>query len=280
MIRKSKSQKLSIAVLFFTPFLFSCSDSDPAVTERVVSVVVTHLNDSGTVVLQNNGGDNLSVKKNGTFSFDKAIAVDEDYEVTVKTQPTNQTCQITDGSGTIGDSDPEISVVCGKVIFITDATTDGSIGAGGVEAADSFCNSDDNKPDDSKTYKAILTDEVNRRACTSAFCSSRSGNRDWVLSPNTTYVRSTNTIIGTTNGGGIFDLDTDTLLNSYASGPQVFYWTGVVPDWTVFDSCLSWSDNTNGNNGSFGSSDAVNADAIATFFAPCDSDFHLACAEQ
>ena len=46
---------------------------------------------SGTVVLQDNGGDNLSVSANGPFTFATALASGAAYAVTVKTNPAGQT---------------------------------------------------------------------------------------------------------------------------------------------------------------------------------------------
>jgi hypothetical protein len=52
---------------------------------------------SGTgLVLQNNGGNNLSVSANGSFTFTTAIASGGSYKVTVLTQPSSptQTCGV------------------------------------------------------------------------------------------------------------------------------------------------------------------------------------------
>ena len=54
---------------------------------------------SGTVVLQDNGGDNLSVTANGSFTFATKVASGSAYSVTVKTNPSGQTCTVTSGSG-------------------------------------------------------------------------------------------------------------------------------------------------------------------------------------
>ena len=47
---------------------------------------------SGTVVLQDNGGDDLSVSANGPFTFATKLASGAAYAVTVKTNPSGQTC--------------------------------------------------------------------------------------------------------------------------------------------------------------------------------------------
>ena len=60
---------------------------------------------SGTVVLRNNGGDDLSVSANGPFAFATKLASGAAYAVTVKTNPSGQSCSVANGSGTIGSAD-------------------------------------------------------------------------------------------------------------------------------------------------------------------------------
>lgn len=67
----------------------------------------------GTVELQNNGANNLSISSNGNFIFATTATGGDPYNVTVVTQPTNQTCTVTNGSGTVGNANvSNISVVC------------------------------------------------------------------------------------------------------------------------------------------------------------------------
>jgi len=56
---------------------------------------------SGTVTLQNNGSDDLAVNADGPFTFATALGDGSAYAVTVLTQPTGQTCTVSNGSGTI-----------------------------------------------------------------------------------------------------------------------------------------------------------------------------------
>jgi len=70
---------------------------------------------SGTgLVLQDNGGDNLSISANGGFTFATAIANGGAYNVTVFTQPSNptQTCVVTSGSGTGSANVTSVQVNC------------------------------------------------------------------------------------------------------------------------------------------------------------------------
>ncbi|MCP5032218.1 MAG: 3-carboxymuconate cyclase, partial [Actinomycetia bacterium] len=60
---------------------------------------------TGTLVLQNNGGDDLILTADGAFTFATALADGSAYDVTVLTQPAGQICTITTGSGTLAGAD-------------------------------------------------------------------------------------------------------------------------------------------------------------------------------
>ncbi|TMH43804.1 MAG: hypothetical protein E6H56_02840 [Betaproteobacteria bacterium] len=88
---------------------------------------------SGSVVLQNNGGDELSISANGTFTFSTPIASGTAYSVTVLTQPTNpsQSCTVTNGSGSVGSGDvSNVSVSCTTNSFTVGGTVSGHNGTG------------------------------------------------------------------------------------------------------------------------------------------------------
>ena len=65
-----------------------------------VSGTITGL--TGTVVLQNNGTDNLTITTNGPFAFRTPIPVNLGYNVTVLTQPTGQICTVANGQDVYG----------------------------------------------------------------------------------------------------------------------------------------------------------------------------------
>ena len=68
---------------------------------------------SGTVVLQDNGGDDLSVGANGGFTFGTGLAAGSAYSVTVKTSPAGQSCTVANGSGTVGSANiTNVAVTC------------------------------------------------------------------------------------------------------------------------------------------------------------------------
>ena len=68
---------------------------------------------SGTVVLQDNGGDNLTLSASGSFTFATTVASGAAYSVTVKTNPSGQTCTVANGSGTMGSANvTNVAVTC------------------------------------------------------------------------------------------------------------------------------------------------------------------------
>jgi Putative esterase len=68
---------------------------------------------SGTVVLQDNGGDNLSVSANGSFTFATPVASGAPYSVTVQTNPSGQACTVSGGAGTVGSANvTSVAVSC------------------------------------------------------------------------------------------------------------------------------------------------------------------------
>lgn len=68
----------------------------------------------GSVVLQNNGRDDLSLSSNGGFTFATALAGGGAYAVTVKTQPAGLSCTVRNGSGTVASANVgSVEVSCG-----------------------------------------------------------------------------------------------------------------------------------------------------------------------
>jgi len=67
---------------------------------------------TGTLVLQNNGGDNKTISLTGGFTFNTSIAYGSTYAVTVLTQPANQTCGIANPSGTVTGNVTNVAITC------------------------------------------------------------------------------------------------------------------------------------------------------------------------
>jgi len=92
----------------------------PPLTTYSIGGSLSGLASGASLVLQDNGGDNLPVPANGSFAFATAIASGAAYAVTVLTQPTGQTCVVSAGSGTVGAADiSSVVVTCSTNVAAT-----------------------------------------------------------------------------------------------------------------------------------------------------------------
>lgn len=104
-----------------------------------VGGTVTGLAGAG-LVLQNNGGDDLTVSASGTFSFATPLADGASYDVSILTQPASPTqiCAVANGKGTIagGASVSSVAVRCAPVVrFVLVADkSDNSVGTFALDA--------------------------------------------------------------------------------------------------------------------------------------------------
>jgi len=114
---------------------------------------------TGTLVLRNNGGDDKSITANGAYTFATPIASGMTYAVTRFTNPTNQACTISGGSGTVGGAsitnanatcvtagvDPGIK--CSATTFCNPTTQfccfDPALGQGTCQAIGTSCSKTD-----------------------------------------------------------------------------------------------------------------------------------------
>jgi hypothetical protein len=85
-------------VLFIPFLLIACGGNIPTHT---VGGTLLGLALGKNVVLQNNGGDALTLSNNGSFVFPTASSEGASYQIKVFTQPSGQTCVVSNGNGTI-----------------------------------------------------------------------------------------------------------------------------------------------------------------------------------
>ena len=93
----------SLLFLTVSTLLISCGVGNESSSTATYTVggTVSGLS-SGSLVLKNNGGNDLTVSANSTtFAFATALASGATYAVTVGTQPSGLTCSVSNGSGTI-----------------------------------------------------------------------------------------------------------------------------------------------------------------------------------
>jgi|GEM_PF-372156 len=136
---------------YFTVAAVNIAGPGPASTEIVAKPLpasvtvyanVTGLNPlsaggaaGSSLVLKNNGGDNLTINTNGLFAFATKVLMNNPYNVTVATQPTNpaQTCTVTPpASGTITLSNVTINVACVTNNYTVGGAVTGLVGSGFV----------------------------------------------------------------------------------------------------------------------------------------------------
>ena len=104
---------LALATVSCVAVLYGCGGGD-AQNTYTVSAKVSGLSGSG-LILQLEGGSDLAVMADGTYTFATPLASGMSYQVSLKTQPSlpRQICSVIDGSGTIGTAHvSEVAVTC------------------------------------------------------------------------------------------------------------------------------------------------------------------------
>jgi hypothetical protein len=84
------------------------------------------------LVLQNNGGDDLVVSANGTFSFKTAVDAGSPYNITVLSQPSapTQSCSVGNAAGTAATNVTSVNVTCSTGSVNIGGTVSGLAGSG------------------------------------------------------------------------------------------------------------------------------------------------------
>jgi len=103
----------SILIILLSAVLYGCSGTPGSTSSFSIGGTVTGLTGMG-LVLQNNGGDNLTITASGAFTFASKIGGGKTYNVTVLTQPTSpaQTCTVTGGTGAATTNVTTVVVTC------------------------------------------------------------------------------------------------------------------------------------------------------------------------
>jgi hypothetical protein len=105
----------------------ACTTTTYTIGGSISNVVGTGL------VLQDNGGDNLTVPAGATsFTFATPIASGGNYAVTVATSPATptQNCVVTGGTGTVSGNVATVSIACTTLTYTVSGTISGLVGTG------------------------------------------------------------------------------------------------------------------------------------------------------
>ena len=107
-----------------TTVVVTCSSS----ASYTISGTVVGMLSGLSVTLQNNSGDDLTVSDNTSFSFSTKVASGGTYLVTVKTQPTGQTCTPNLNSGVVSDNVSDVSIICSYTVYTVSGSVSGLTG--------------------------------------------------------------------------------------------------------------------------------------------------------
>lgn len=208
--------------------------------------------DSGELILQNNGADDLTITGNGSFAFATGLTSGSDFEVTVSVQPDGQTCTVTSGSGTVGTSDvTTVSVSCEARLYTVGGTLAGLSGGtvtltnnGGDElalTADGPFTFAGALPDGSE-YDVAVAGQPSGQVCTVASGSGNIGTTDVTdvsvdcveaYAVGGTVTGLSGTVILQNNGGDDLSISADgafTFSALLADGAAYFVTVGEQPD--------------------------------------------------
>ena len=205
-------------IIFSAVFLVSiaiagCNSQTPSqVANIAIGGTVSGLN--GSVVLQNNGGDDLTVLANGSFGFVTPVQDNSPYSVTVRTQPIGQTCLVSNGTGTVqGSSDhSHVAVAC--------STNSYTVGGSITGLTSAVVLQDNNGDDLTLAANGVFT-----------FATSVQNNYTYnvtVLTQPTGQTCSVSTGAGTVSGGNVANVAVVCSTNSYTVGGTISGLTGTV----------------------------------------------------
>lgn len=103
-------------------------------SDAIIGGTLTGLGTGLSVVLIDNGGDNLTLSSNGSFVFPGKVAAGSSYAVAVTTQPLGQTCSVANASGKVnaaGSDIDNVDVSCLTTSSLV-VTVTGLLAGGGV----------------------------------------------------------------------------------------------------------------------------------------------------
>jgi len=106
----SVSQGTGTATVNVTAVQVTCSA--PPVSTFTLGGQVSGLANNASVVLQNNGANDLTITANGSFRFAAPAPAGTAYAVTALTQPAGQTCTISNGAGSLQANVDSVAVAC------------------------------------------------------------------------------------------------------------------------------------------------------------------------
>ena len=99
---------LAVALIALT----ACGGGSTPPPTYSIGGTVSGIDAGQSVVLQDKGGNDLTVSANGAFTFTTKVTSDGAYAVTVFTQPSGKICAVSGGSGTAATNVTSVVVAC------------------------------------------------------------------------------------------------------------------------------------------------------------------------
>jgi 6-phosphogluconolactonase (cycloisomerase 2 family) len=130
--------QLGVVIYGALILLTACGAPKPT---YIVNATVSGLPLDNSVVLQDNGTDNLAFSANGTAAFHTQLATGSPYAVTVLTQPTGGSCTVTGGIGVVATANLNIAVACTSSAYSVGGSVSGLLTGGVVTLQDNGVNS-------------------------------------------------------------------------------------------------------------------------------------------
>ncbi len=129
----SKIKSFVLLVLLF--LIVACSGgggSSSGGSTYTVGGAVSGL--SGTLVLRNNGADDLTITRDGAFTFATAVSNGTAYSVIIQSRPSNQNCSVTNGSGSSDADVTAVAVACANKTWVNPSSLSDHISVAGQDA--------------------------------------------------------------------------------------------------------------------------------------------------
>ena len=223
------------------------------------------------LVLQNNGGDDLTPTALGTTAFATKVLDQNTYNVTVRQQPPGATCTVVHGSGTLmgGPPNPAISVSCmlANLVFVTSQTY--SVATIASQAnADALCAARASAAGLDGTYKAWLS-----TSAASAPSRIPAASRGWY---RTDGLPVADTLASMTSGHLLYPISDDENGNLRAS-QFVFSGTGNDGTLTSTETCSDWTSTSNTQSVSIGNTSGGKDDWSWASNTGCDAQMAIYC---
>jgi len=250
-----------------------------------ISVVVSGMLPNTSMVLQDNGADDLTVSTNGAANkFHTSIANGSPYAVTVLTQPAGATCMVgADGSGTLASAKMDIAVTCGNIIAAGESHTCAVTSAGAVLCwgLNEYGQLGNGNTTDSTTPVPVVglsSGVVSIAAGYESTCALTSGGAVWCWGYNATGQLGNGTFTQSSTPVEVLDPTGNAPLSGVAVIAAGQYHTCAV---TNAGAALCWGDNAKselGNGTDMGSNIPVAVSGLSSGVATISAGSYFTCA--